>query len=98
MRFEWDDEKNRRNSSKHGVSFEAASLVFDDPLLVSAKDRIVDGEERWLTIGETVGGVVLAVAHTVKWAGEDDVIRIISARRAVAREKRFYAENAQALD
>jgi uncharacterized DUF497 family protein len=97
MRFEWDDAKNRRNLLKHGVSFEAASLVFDDPLLHAAKDRIVDGEERWLTIGETVGDVILVVAHTLRWAGEEEVVRIISARRAVARERRLYAESAQAL-
>src|ERR1035438_4643348 len=98
MRSEWDDEKQRRNVLKHGVSFEAARLVFDDPLLISARNRVVDGEERWLTIGETVGGVLLVVAHTVRFTGEDEVVRIISARKAAAREKRLYAESAQTPD
>ena len=98
MFFEWDGEKNRRNLLKHGVSFETAKFAFDDPLMLSRKDRIVAGEERWLTIGETFEGVLLIVAHIVKWVGEDEVIRIISARRATAREKRLYAESTQTPD
>ena len=47
MRFEWDEDKNRRNLVKHKVSFETASLVFDDPRMVSIQDRMVEGEERW---------------------------------------------------
>jgi len=60
----WDEEKNKRNQRKHGVSFETAELVFDDPLHVSRQDRIEDGQQRWQTIG-TVGDVaLLLVAHT----------------------------------
>jgi uncharacterized DUF497 family protein len=45
MLLAWDDDKNRRNKSKHNVSFETASLVFDDPGAVSDLDRVVEGEE-----------------------------------------------------
>ena len=51
MRFEWDEEKDRGNLAKHKLSFETARLVFDDPLAVSVPDRVVEGEERWRTLG-----------------------------------------------
>jgi uncharacterized DUF497 family protein len=51
MRYEWDENKNERNLEKHGLSFETASLVFDDPNALSIPDRIENGEERWQTIG-----------------------------------------------
>jgi hypothetical protein len=49
--FSWDEDKNRSNYRKHGVFFETATLVFDDPNFVMLRDRIIDGEERWQTIG-----------------------------------------------
>lgn len=51
MRIVWDEAKNRANRLKHGVSFETARLVFDDPFHVSVPDRHEHGEERWTTIG-----------------------------------------------
>ena len=47
MRFDWDEHKNQRNRAKHGVGFETACLVFDDPQHLSIQDRQVAGEERW---------------------------------------------------
>ena len=64
MRFVWDEGKSRRNLAKHKISFETALLVFEDPYAISSPDRIVDGEERWLTLGLASGIVVLVVAHT----------------------------------
>ena len=52
--FEWDEAKNRKNQKNHDVSFETASLVFDDPLRISIQDRHTDGEERWQTIGKSI--------------------------------------------
>ena len=52
--FEWDEAKNRKNQKKHDVSFETASLVFEDPLRISIQDRHTDGEERWQTIGKSI--------------------------------------------
>ena len=46
MRFEWDENKNRENRKKHGVSFEIAMEVFDDPFSLTSQGRIVEGEER----------------------------------------------------
>jgi hypothetical protein len=62
--FLWDEAKNAGNQRKHGVSFDAAKLVFDDPLHVTRQDRIENGEQRWQTVGMAGGVVLLLVAHT----------------------------------
>jgi uncharacterized protein len=87
-RFEWDDNKNRKNRVKHGVSFETATGVFEDPDLITRQDREVEGEQRWQTIGYAEG--VLTVAHTAVEAGTDEIIRIISARPATSTERKLY--------
>jgi uncharacterized protein len=93
MRFSWDEEKNRRNLAKHKVGFETARLVFDDPQAVSQLDRVEDGEERWQTLGLVGGVVVLMVAHTYREDTGEEVIRIISARKATARERSIYEQS-----
>ncbi len=92
MRFEWDEAKNRRNQVKHKISFGTAQSVFDDPSLLSHLERIVDGEERWQSLGQIDSAIVVVVAHT--WCDEDgeEVIRIISARKATPRERSCYEE------
>ena len=70
------------------MSFETASYIFEDPLHISVPDRIVDGEGRWLTMGLVGGIVVLVVAHTY----DDEIIRIISARKATKYERKKYEE------
>lgn len=90
MRFEWDETKNGSNQSKHGVSFELASEVFADPLHVSIADRIEGGEQRWSTLGIVEGIVILIVAHTWRDDGDEEVVRIISARKATRKERRSY--------
>ena len=92
MRFDWDETKDAANLRKHGVGFEAASLVFDDPLQLSAQDREVNGEERWQTIGMAGGVLLLLVAHTFEDENEEEVVRIISARKANAQERRRYED------
>ena len=94
MRFSFDLNKNRINQEKHGVSFELAELVFDDPRALSRQDRFENGEMRWQTIG-MVGEslLILLVAHTVEDDSEDcEHIRIISARRATRVERKFYEQ------
>ena len=91
MLFEWDEVKSRRNLLKHGIGFETAKLVFDDPYSFSVRDRFVEGEERWQTLG-MIGGEVVMVAHTHRDEGEDLVTRIISARKATPTERKAYAE------
>jgi hypothetical protein len=92
MRFEWDEDKNRRNLAKHRISFETAKLVFDDPQMVSNQDRVVEGEERWQTLG-MVSGTIVLVAHTYRDEAGVEVIRLISARKAIAHERREYAKS-----
>ena len=90
MRFVWDPEKSRANLRKHHVSFEVAAEVFDDPLHRSIPDRIVDGEQRWQTLGMVGGVIVLLVAHSYLDDEEEEVVRIISARKATRKERRDY--------
>ena len=71
------------------LSFETAMLVFEDPYAVSDRDRIVDGEERWQTIG-AIGPYVVLTAHLWWDENGEEVIRLISARRATSREKKNY--------
>ena len=96
MRFEWDPEKERANIRKHhGIDFEVAAKVFDDPNFVLLKDRIDDetGEQRWHAVGEVSideGRLLLVVVHVVRGSNGEEIIRIISAREANKRECRLY--------
>lgn len=94
MKFEWHEDKNRTNKKKHGISFELASLVFQDPFLLSVPDdRYDDLEERWQTLG-LIHGMVIVVAHTIRESKYDEeIIRIISARAATQSESRRYYSN-----
>ncbi len=93
MPFVWDEEKGRANLAKHKVSFETARLVFDDPHALSVQDRVAEGEPRWQTMGLAAGVVVLLVAHTVREENAEEIIRIISARKATPHERRTYEHN-----
>ncbi len=95
IQFEWDEAKAKANEKKHGVSFEASIHIFEDPYVLSEQDRIEDGEQRWQSIGLVEGIVLLLVAHTVQSSEEerDEVVRIISARRADRKERIRYDEN-----
>ena len=89
--FESDGEKNRINQRKHGGgAFETAVLVFNDPLTLFRKDRIVEGEQRWHAIGSALGAVplVVPVYRVEDPHDEEENIRIIPAREANKRERR----------
>jgi uncharacterized protein len=90
MRWTWDTAKAAANLDKHGIAFEAAIRVFDDPLALSLLDPFPDGT-RWRTVG-MVEPMVLFVVHT--WPDDDDEAagRIISARKATAHERRAYEQ------
>ena len=79
MRVEWDRAKNETNKNKHGIDFETAQLVFDDPFCVTFVERVTEGEERWHAIGSIENVIVLVVVHTHRLEGSDEIIRIISA-------------------
>ena len=65
IRFEWDEVKSRANLAKHKISFETAVLVFDDPYQRSNIDRVVDGEQRWQTLGMIGDGMCVLVAQHI---------------------------------
>ena len=91
MNWTWDDDKNATNIQKHGISFETAILALNDTLAVTEDDPYPN-ERRFQTTG-MVGEIVLIVIHTFPEASsefDDEVGRIISARRATSRERRKY--------
>lgn len=90
MRFDWDIGNNDSNRRKHGVGFNTAEEVFDDPLAFTLPDQIVAGEERWSTTGVDFDLILLVVTHVYRnWDGHE-VIRIISARKADKYERKAY--------
>lgn len=93
--FEWDDEKAKKNQRKHKVDFEEAKTVFGDPLLVSFPDEYhSDEEQRVVSIGASSENKILLVAHTqILENGDTIVVRLISARKATASERKVYEEN-----
>jgi uncharacterized DUF497 family protein len=89
VKFEWDDRKAALNLKDHGVAFEDAEFVFYDIGRIETYDRREDyGEDRWATIG-LVWSAVLYVVYTVR---DDETIRLISARKADANERKQYHE------
>jgi uncharacterized DUF497 family protein len=89
MDFEWDDAKAESNDTKHGVTFAEAQTVFGDPLSVTGFDpRHADDEDRFLTMGTSIGGRLLVVSHTDRGV----MVRIISARVATRRERKDYED------
>lgn len=92
MRFEWDEKKNRLNLRKHGISFEAAAQVFDDPFSVTIQDCQVLGEMRYWTVGRILSLILVVVVHTIENEGSGEMVRIISARKATSRERRLYEQ------
>jgi uncharacterized DUF497 family protein len=98
MYYEWDEEKNRLNQRKHGIPFEIAALVFEDERCLVRPDRIDErGEQRWHAIGaagiEPGTAVVLLVVHVLREESNgEEIIRIISARKAEKNDVRRYQE------
>jgi uncharacterized DUF497 family protein len=92
MRIEWDRAKNKINQTKHGIDFETARLVFDDPDCVTFVERVTNGEERWHAIGSIENIIILVVVHTYREEASEEVARIISARPATRRERKLYAQ------
>ena len=89
LRFEWDSRKSSANAKKHGVSFEEAKSVFVDERarLIDDPDHSSD-ENRFVLLGLSSALRLLLVCHCYR--SESDVIRIISARKATARESKSY--------
>ena len=93
MLFEWDPGKSELNLKKHKVSFTLAATIFDDLLHLSIPDHTSRDEARWVTIGLAADQATLVVVHTHRSTKTgNEVIRIISARKATAKERRQYEE------
>ncbi len=94
MRFEWSDQKNELNIKKHNISFEEAKEVFLDPMHISKLDHRFDYfEERWITLGVTSEDKILVVANMFFDEDGNEIIRIISARKASQKERIFYEQH-----
>jgi uncharacterized protein len=83
MQFEWDDAKNQENIRKHKIDFADVSPMFDSPMLIEPDDRSDYGEDRWFGVGFLHNNIAVVI-----WTErQNDVIRIISVRRANRHEQ-----------
>ena len=91
IKFEWDENKNETNKKKHSISFEEASSVFYDTeaLVIPDPDHSKD-EERFLILGYSFCLKLLVVCHCYR--ENEEIIRIISARKATKTERKQYEE------
>ena len=89
MIFEWDPQKSKLNLSKHKVSFEEASTVFNDPLsrTFNDPDHSID-EQRFIIIGHSDKNRLLFVCHT----DDEKIVRLISARDVTQAERKYHEE------
>ena len=89
LTFEWDENKNRINQSKHKISFEEAETVYYDEraLLINDPDHSLE-EERVIILGMSIRANLLIVCHCCR--SEENIIRIISARKATKTESSYY--------
>jgi len=89
MEFDWDETKAKTNLSKHGVSFDEAMTIFDDPFYVDFYDPDhSDDEERYIMIGQSKNNRLLVLSYTER----ENRARLISAREATRSEKNAYEE------
>ncbi len=88
MRFTWDEAKRESNLAKHGFDFVDAETVFSDATFIFEDDRFFYGERRLITLG-MLRGVVVVVTHTE----EDDLVRVISMRKATKNEQKIYFQS-----
>ncbi len=89
MKFEWDINKNKSNTEKHGITFEDASKVFDDETSLIEFSRLVGDEERIQIVGKILDIVIIIVAYTER----NESTRIISARKASKIERGKYYDH-----
>ena len=86
MDYQWDPDKAASNLMKHGVDFADAVGAFEDEWALTIKEEVVEGEQRFATLGTDFLGRVLVVVYTHR----EEAIRLISARGATRRERRAY--------
>lgn len=89
LKFEWDENKAKINKRKHGITFEEATTAFADELSITIDDPLhSEDEDRLILIGKSQYFNTLVVVHVER----RDVLRIISARKATKKERKFYEE------
>jgi len=88
MNVEFDPAKAKSNLKKHGIAFDVASVALLDPLALVIEDPDAVGEARWLLMGMSDSGL-LTVCYTLR---DEETIRLISARMATTKEKKYYAQ------
>jgi len=94
LKFEWSDKKNSLNIDKHQISFDEAKKVFLDPMHISKLDHRFDYfEERWITLGVANKDNILVVANMFFDENGEEIIRIISARKANEKERIYYEQH-----
>ena len=94
MIFEWDENKDRQNFRKHGISFTEAREVFFDVNVLFEDDRTEEGEVRGWAIGRLLDQAVIVVVHVSRDEYGEEIIRIISARKAGPNERERYFRQA----
>ena len=96
LKFEWDENKNKSNIKKHGISFEEASSVFyDDEALIISDEAHSRKEERFVMIGFSYKYNLLVICHC--YSQNESIIRIISARKATRSERKEYLKNEERI-
>lgn len=88
MKFEWDESKNQSNLIKHGFDFADAYRIFNLPMVVELDERENYGEDRFVAIGLLDGRVVVIVYTEPDY----QTIRIISLRKALSYERKYYEQ------
>ncbi len=88
MKFEWDEGKNQSNLIKHGFDFTDAYRIFNLPMVVELDERDNYGEDRFVAIG-LLNGRVVVIVYTEP---DDETIRIISLRKALSYERKYYEQ------
>ena len=87
LQFEWDENKRLNNIRKHGIDFVDAVIIFENDNVIIEDDRFNYNEQRFIVLGLLQGWVIVIV-----YTEREDIIRIISARKATKYEQRTYFE------
>ena len=98
MKFEWNEKKNQANYRKHRVRFEDACYVFSDVYALNKFDEDHSGyEERWIMLGRSpLSNKILVIVHAYHNLDKNEIVRIISARKATRKEQQTYLERIKA--
>ena len=88
MNIVWDPKKAKSNYQKHKIHFSDAESVLYDTIALTIEDQNIDGEKRFVTVGSDSIGRIVVVVYTYR----ENLIRLISARKATASERRYYEE------